>query len=149
MLKKTAVLLVLASTLLMLIVGVGGSAAAPRSQVSELTILWAQWPPADYLQEMGNRYEAETGIKVNVIQEPWGSFYDRMSAEWAAKGDAYDMVVGDSQWLGQGAEQGHYMELTDFMKENGIDTTVTPATLKYYGEFPANSGRYWALPDRR
>ena len=62
------------------------------------------------------------------------------------QGDAYDMVVGDSQWLGQGAEQGHYMELTDFMKSNGIDTTVTPATLKYYGEFPANSGRYWAYP---
>jgi multiple sugar transport system substrate-binding protein len=147
MMKRTVRFFILITLLTTLVVGIGGVNAAPTSrEVKELTIFWAQWPPADYLQEMGNRYEQATGIKVNVIQEPWGSFYDRMSAEWAAKGDAYDMVVGDSQWLGQGAEQGHYMELTDFMKSNGIDQTVTAATLKYYGEFPANSGRYWAFP---
>jgi multiple sugar transport system substrate-binding protein len=146
MFKKSASFLILVAMVVTLF-GIGAATAAPTDRaVTELTIFWAQWPPADYLQEIGNRYEAETGIKINVVQEPWGSFYDRMSAEWAAKGDAYDMVVGDSQWLGQGAEQGHYMELTDFMKSNGIDTTVTPATLKYYGEFPANSGRYWAYP---
>ena len=68
-------------------------------EVTELRILWAEWDPANYLQEMGNQYEEETGIKVTVIQEPWGSFYDLMAAEWAAQGDAYDMVVGDSQWI--------------------------------------------------
>jgi multiple sugar transport system substrate-binding protein len=25
------------------------------------------------------------------------------------------MVVGESQWLGQGATQGHYVELTDVL----------------------------------
>jgi multiple sugar transport system substrate-binding protein len=48
--------------------------AADTSGVTEITILWAQWDPADYLQEIGNMYEVETGIKVNVVQEPWGSF---------------------------------------------------------------------------
>jgi multiple sugar transport system substrate-binding protein len=46
--------------------------AAPA--VEEITILWAQWDPADYLQQVGNLYEEETGIKVNVVQEPWPSF---------------------------------------------------------------------------
>jgi multiple sugar transport system substrate-binding protein len=32
------------------------------------------------------------------------------------------------------------------MVENGIHETVTPATLQFYGEFPAGSGRYWAYP---
>ncbi len=146
MLKKSGSVFILVAMILTLAIGAGGVTAAPKAQVTELTIFWAQWPPADYLQEIGNRYEAETGIKVNVVQEPWGSFYDVMAAEWAAKGDAYDMVVGDSQWLGQGAEQGHYLELTDFMVENGIHETVTPATLQFYGEFPAGSGRYWAYP---
>jgi multiple sugar transport system substrate-binding protein len=146
MMKKTGSFLLLAVLVLSLALGVGGATAAPKAQVTELKIFWAQWPPADYLQEIGNRYEAETGIKVTVIQEPWGTFLDRMTAEWAAKGDAYDMVVGDSQWLGQGAEQGHYMELTDFMVENGIHETVTPATLQFYGEYPPGSGRYWAYP---
>jgi multiple sugar transport system substrate-binding protein len=123
------------------------AAEAPAgSGVSELRILWAQWDPADYLQEIGNLYEEETGIKVTVVQEPWGSFYDRAFAEFAAEGDSWDMIVGDSQWLGQAATQGHYIEITDFLVSNGIDQTVTPATLTYYGEYPTGSGTYWAYP---
>ncbi len=114
-------------------------AAPAAGTIKELKILWAQWDPADYLQQVGKMYEKETGIKVTIVQEPWGSFGDRFFAEMAAKGTAWDMVVGDSQWLGQGATQGHYLELTDFMKSNGIDKSVTKATLTYYGEYPANS----------
>ena len=147
MLKKSVSLLILVVMVVALAFGVGGATAAPEArQVDEITILWAEWDPANFLQEMGNRYEAETGIKVNVIQEPWGSFYNVMSAEWAAQGDAYDMVVGDSQWIGQGVTQGHYMELTDFFAETGITESVTPATLQFYGEYPAASGSYWAYP---
>ena len=122
----------------------GGEEAAPA--ITELNILWAQWDPADYLQQIGNMYEEETGIKVNIVQEPWGTFGDRFFAEMAAGGDAWDMVIGDSQWLGQGATQGHYVELTDFLVGEGIADTVTEATLTYYGEYPTGSGRYWAFP---
>src|SRR3989304_2139108 len=119
MLKKLGSALLLAALVLTLAGGLHTTKAAPA--VNELTIIWAQWDPANYLQEIGNLYEQETGIKVNVIQEPWATYYDRVTAEWAAKGDAYDMLVGDSQWVGQGVEQGHYIELTDFMTENGIE----------------------------
>jgi multiple sugar transport system substrate-binding protein len=143
MFKKTSsVVLLIVLVLTML---VGGSATA-QSDVTELTILWAEWDPANYLQQIGNMYEEQTGIKVNVIQEPWGSFYDRVAAEWAAGGDAFDMVVGDSQWIGQAVEQGHYLNLTDFLNDNAITETVTPATLQYYGEYPAGSGQFWAYP---
>lgn len=121
-------------------------ATGSSGDVAELTILWAQWDPADYLQEIGNLYEEETGIAVNVVQEPWGSFYDRAFAEFAAGGSSYDLIVGDSQWLGQAAEQGHYVELTDFLVGEGIAETVTEATLTYYGEYPTGSGQYWAYP---
>ena len=122
------------------------AAEVDTSGVTELNILWAQWDPADFLQEIGNMYEEETGITVNVIQEPWGSFQDLFFTEMAAQGTAYDMVVGDSQWLGQGATQGHYLEMTDFMVDEGIAETVTEATLTYYGEYPTGSGRYYAYP---
>jgi multiple sugar transport system substrate-binding protein len=121
-------------------------AAPAASGVKELTILWAQWSPADYLQQIGNLYEQETGIKVTVVQEPWGSFGDRFNVAMAAGGTEWDMVVGDSQWIGQGATAGYYVDMTDFMKANGIDTSVTPATLQYYGEYPAGSGKYYAYP---
>ena len=121
-------------------------APAPAGNVTELNILWAQWDPADYLQQIGNMYEQETGIKVNIIQEPWGSFGDRFFTEMAAGGDAWDMVIGDSQWLGQSSSQGHYLELTDFLTSEGIADTVTEATLTYYGEYPSGSGQYWGYP---
>lgn len=116
------------------------------ASVEELTILWAQWDPADFLQEIGNMYEEETGIKVNVLQEPWGSFLTLFNSEMAAQGTSYDMVVGDSQWLGANSSQGNYIELTNFMNENEITDTVTEATLQYYGEYPPTSGTYWAYP---
>ena len=114
--------------------------------IDELTIWWAQWDPADYLQEIGNLFEQETGVKVNVVQEPWGSYQNKVSAEWAARGTGFDMVVGDSQWIGQGVTEGHYVDMTDFMVSNGLDKTVTEATLKYYGEYPPGSGKYYAYP---
>jgi multiple sugar transport system substrate-binding protein len=136
----------------MLIVFVLGACAPAATQapaasnVKELKILWAQWSPADYLQQIGAMYEKETGIKVTVVQEPWGSFGDRFNVAMAAGGTEWDMVVGDSQWLGQGVTAKYYVDLTDFMKSNGIDKSVTPATLQYYGEYPSGSGKYYAFP---
>jgi multiple sugar transport system substrate-binding protein len=113
------------------------------SGIKELTIFWAQWDPANYLQQLAQDYEKEKGVKVTVKQEPWGSFLNVVSADWAAKGSSWDMVVGDSQWIGQAATQGHYVDLTDWMKGKGLDKTVTPATLKYYGTY---NEKYYAFP---
>ena len=62
----------------------------------ELTIFWAEWDPANYLQELVNEYTAETGVTVTVQTTPWSDFQTKTFAELNAKGDAYDMVVGDS-----------------------------------------------------
>lgn len=124
----------------------GEEGATDTSGVTELNIIWAQWDPANYLAELVKDYEAETGITVNVIQEPWGSYFDRVAAEWAAQGTAFDMLIGDSQWLGQAVTQGHYVDLTDMMVGEGIAETVTPATLTYYAEYPTGSQQYWAYP---
>ncbi len=126
-------------------------APAPEGNVDELVILWAQWDPADFLQQVGNLYEEETGIAVTVLQEPWGSFGDLFFTEMAAGGTSYDMVVGDSQWLGQSATQGHIENMTEFLTTTEVDgvtiaDSVTPATLTFYGEYPTGSGEYYGYP---
>jgi multiple sugar transport system substrate-binding protein len=124
------------------------AAAKPNipASVKQLTIWWAQWDPANYLQEIGNLFEKETGVKVTVVQEPWGSYFNKVSAEWAARGTGFDMVIGDSQWIGQAVTEGHYVDLTKFLADNKLTDTVTQATLKYYGEYPPGSGKYYAYP---
>ncbi len=111
-----------------------------------LTILWAQWDPANYLQELVKDYEKQSGVSVKVETTPWPDFQTKAFREFAARGDAYDMVVGDSQWLGAGSTGGHYVELTDFFKKHGVDKSMAPATVESYAEYPKGSKKYWAVP---
>ncbi len=118
-------------------------ASAAALQAQELTIFWAEWDPANYLQELVNEYTEETGVQVTVETTPWGDFQTKTFAELNARGSAYDMVVGDSQWLGAAAEGGHYVDLSDFIVANGIDQSFVPATLQYYSLY---GGKYWSIP---
>ncbi len=122
--------------------GLSLALALPAS-AQELTIFWAEWDPANYLQELVNDYTAETGVTVTVETTPWGDFQTKTFAELNARGDAYDMVVGDSQWLGAASTGGHYVDLSEFITENGIDKSFVPATLQYYSLY---DGKYWSVP---
>ncbi|MBN9016894.1 MAG: extracellular solute-binding protein [Rhizobiales bacterium] len=134
-------------TLAGLLAGVGFTIAGVASaSAEELTIFWAEWDPANYLQELVNEYAAESGDTITVETTPWPDFQTKAFTEFNAKGDAYDMVVGDSQWLGAGSTGGHYVDLTDFFNEHKLAEVMAPATVKYYAEYPANSGKYWAIP---
>jgi len=130
-----------------ILAGIGLSLACTTSVFAqELTIFWAEWDPANYLQELANEYEAETGVKVTVETTPWSDFQTKAFTEFNAKGSAYDLIVGDSQWLGAASEAGHYVDLTDFVKENNVLDKMAPATVKFYAEYPGNSGKYWSIP---
>ena len=83
---------------------------------------------------------------MTVETTAWPGFQTKAFAEFNAKGDAYDMVVGDSQWLGAGSTGGHYVDLTDFFAKHNVAELMAPATVKFYAEYPGNSGRYWAIP---
>ena len=117
-----------------------------KAEEITLNIAWAQWDPANYLFELSKDFTKETGIKVAVDQIPWGQFETKIFTAFAARDSAYDIVIGDSQWLGRAAKYKHYIDLTDWMKTNGIDASMSPMALKYYGEFPKGSGQYYAVP---
>ena len=111
-----------------------------------LTIFWAEWDPANQLQELGEMYKQETGVEIIVETTPWGDFQTKTYNEFTAKGDGFDMVVGDSQWVGFGMKGGHYVELTNFFKKHNIANTMAEATVTAYAEYPKGGKRYWAIP---
>ena len=76
-------------------------------------------------------------------------FQTKAFTEFNAKGDAYDMVVGDSQWLGAASEAGHYVDLTDFFNKHKLAEVMAPATVKYYAEYPAQLRQVLVDPGRR
>ena len=111
-----------------------------------LTIAWAEWPPADYLQTLSKDFTAETGIEVDVVQIPWQSFQNQVDLAFVGKSDRYDIVIGDSQWLGMNSLGGHYVKLTDWINKNiAVDEIYGPA-MTAFAEYPKGSGEYWALP---
>ncbi|HLP42444.1 MAG TPA: extracellular solute-binding protein, partial [Fibrobacteria bacterium] len=123
------------------------SCGSRKEGKAPIRILWADWRPSDILAELGRDYETRTGIPVKVVKKSWdGAFADAAFAEFRYRGDNYDILIGDSQWLGLGAVGGHYRELTDWMKANLDLAALDSGALKWYSEYPRGSGRLWAVP---
>src|ERR1700757_2872380 len=122
----------------------GGPAAA---QTKQLTLCWAAWDPANALVELSKDFTAKSGIQMKYEFVPWTSYADRFLNKLNSKGKLCDLIIGDSQWVGGSAENGHYVKLNDFFDKNGIKMDdFMPATVVGYSEWPKNTPNYWALP---
>ena len=118
-----------------------------NSNAKSITLGWAAWDPANALQELTKEFTAETGIEVNFEFVPWPNFADRMLNELNNKGKTFDLLIGDSQWIGAGAVYGHYVKLNDFFDKEGISMSdFSPATVYAYSTWPKGSENYYALP---
>ncbi|NGQ92604.1 extracellular solute-binding protein [Rhodobacter sp. HX-7-19] len=123
---------------------VAGMASA---QSSELTLCWAAWDPANALVELSKDFETQSGIKMNFEFVPWPNFADRMLNELNSGGQLCDLLIGDSQWIGGSAENGHYVKLNDFFDKEGISMDdFAPATVYAYSTWPKGDPNYYALP---
>ncbi len=121
-------------------------AQAGWAQEKSITIWWAQWDPAAALQELGNEFAEETGIAVSVHQIPWLSYQDQVFLNFGNKQTDFDIVIGDSQWIGRGATKGLYLDLTDWLPEAVDISTIHPRAARYLCEYPTGSGRFFAAP---
>ena len=109
-----------------LLTAVGAAAFAVSNLVNpspvkaqELTLCWAAWDPANALAELSKDFTAESGIKMNFEFVPWTNFADRFLNELNSGGKLCDLLIGDSQWIGGSAENGHYVKLNDFFDQIG------------------------------
>jgi multiple sugar transport system substrate-binding protein len=111
-----------------------------------ITVWWFQWAPADGLAELGREFEKETGVAVNVEQIPLGSYQEKVFLEFGAPRSRFDVVIGDSQWIGRGASKGLYLELTDWLPTVVDLKSIHPRAARYLCEYPEKSGKWFAAP---
>ena len=124
-----------------------GTVTAAQAQEKEITLCWAAWDPANALTELSKDFTAESGIKMNFEFVPWTNFADRFLNELNSGGKLCDLLIGDSQWLGGSATNGHYVKLNDFFDKEGISMDdFLPATVYAYSTWPKGAPEYWALP---
>ena len=123
------------------------STLSTAAVAEDLTLCWAAWDPANALIELSKDFEAQSGHNMSFEFVPWPSFADRMLNELNSGGQLCDLMIGDSQWIGGGAENGHYVKLNDFFDANNITMDdFIPATVTGYSEWPKNTPNYYALP---
>lgn len=113
----------------------------------DLTLCWAAWDPANALVELSKEFEVQTGHNMSFEFVPWPNFADRMLNELNSGGKLCDLLIGDSQWIGGGAENGHYVKLNDFFDAESISMDdFVPATVYAYSTWPKGTPNYYALP---
>lgn len=122
-------------------------AGQAHAQAKSLTLCWAAWDPANAIVELGKDFTAQTGIEMKYEFVPWTSYADRFLNELNTHSKLCDLIIGDSQWIGGSAENGHYVKLNDFFEKEKISMDdFMPATVLGYAEWPKNTPNYWALP---
>ncbi len=97
-----------------------GMATGAQAQGKQLTLCWAAWDPANALVELSKDFTSKTGIKMKFEFVPWTSYADRFINELNSHGKLCDLIIGDSQWIGGAAVNGHYVKLNDFFVKNKI-----------------------------
>jgi len=120
--------------------------ATSGGEAKEIVVWWAKWAPADGLQKLGERYEKETGVRVSVQQTPWSDYQRKVFQEFGANHTAFDVVVGDSQWIGSAVADGFYLDLTDWLEQHIDVSKIHQRAAKYLCEYPQGSGRFYAAP---
>lgn len=124
--------------------GIGSAALA---QGRQLTLCWAAWDPANALVELSKDFTAKTGIAMKYEFVPWTNYAERMLNELNTKGKLCDLLIGDSQWIGSAATEGHYVKLNDFFDKNNIKMSdFMPVAADAYATWPKGSRNYYALP---
>ena len=125
----------------------GLSAGTAQAQGKSLTLCWAALDPANALVELSKVFSAKSGVQMKFEFVPWPNYADRLLNELNSHGKLCDVLIGDSQWIGTAATEGHYVELTDFFAKSNIKMAdFMDATVEGYSTWPKGSKHYWALP---
>jgi multiple sugar transport system substrate-binding protein len=128
-------------------ISVAGLMATTSAKAEKITLCWAAWDPANALVELSKEFESQSGHEMAFEFVPWPNFADRMLNELNSGGKLCDLLIGDSQWIGGGAENGHYVKLNDFFDKEGISMDdFSPATVYAYSTWPKGTPNYYALP---
>ncbi len=126
---------------------VGAAVTSSAAQTQQLTLCWAAWDPANALVELSKDFTTKSGVQMKFEFVPWTNFAERMLNELNSGGKLCDLLIGDSQWIGSAATEGHYVELTDYFAKEGIKMSdFMPAAVNAYSTWPKGAPHYWSLP---
>ena len=130
------------------VAGLGLCCSAGAAAETELTFVWHAGTCADALVEIARDYP-DPDVRIVPALVPYGpEWHNRIASEFAIQGDAFDFAMWDSQSTAEFAGGGHAVLINDIFEQSSyLAPELFPArSLKQYGEYPDNSGRFYGLP---
>jgi len=89
-----------------------------------VTLVFAspEWLPGTLTGEIAKGFtdwsQKNLGYPVTVKMDlnPWGTYHDRLATVLTSKSSDFDLVISDSQFIGEFAEGGHILKMNDWIK---------------------------------
>lgn len=103
----------------------------------KVTLEFQQWwgveLPEGALEEICQKFTDDTGIKIELLSNPYADTKTQIAAG-AAAGTMADVVGLDGSWVYDFAKQGAISNLTELMEKDGYDTSQLSDQIKYKGD---------------
>ena len=135
---------------------VAGSLVAPAPAMAKdivINMAAPDWLPTRFMQEEFDKsYKSKSGNNVKLVIDfiPWPSFYQRVAASLSSGEKKYQMIVTDSQWLGDFVEGGHYLNLSPYIAKDpelqAIIDDMHPVLKQVASSYPVGSTNYYGFP---
>ena len=141
--RKAAIVVALVGLVLAAAIGATGTSAAPeRATATNLTI-WVGWSARELseFKKVVAEYDAKNAdVSVKVV----GSINDDKITAALRSGNVPDVVSSfTSQNVGVYCPSGGWIDLAPYLKRDKINTSIFPATTRYYTQY---GGKRCALP---
>ena len=131
------------SCMILALVACGGGSTEDESAKTEssgtkgeVTLEFQQWwgveLPEGFLAEVCQKFTDETGIKIELLSNPYADTKTQIAAG-AAAGTMADVVGLDGAWVYDFAKQGSITNLTALMESTGYDDSQLSDQIKYEG----------------
>ncbi|MDO4632588.1 MAG: sugar ABC transporter substrate-binding protein [Eubacteriales bacterium] len=109
-----------------------GSTAMAEDVTLEFQQWWGVELPDGALQEICDGFTADTGIKIDLLSNPYADTKTQIAAG-AAAGTMADVVGLDGSWVYDFAKQGSIANLTELMDASGYDASQLSDQIKVDG----------------
>jgi multiple sugar transport system substrate-binding protein len=98
----------------------------PEAEAETITVIFPQHEAdlSGAFEARVREFEAQSGIKVELIQADWDSIADRVVPEMATGGSAYDVVEFDNGWVAQWCGAGWTTPLDPYMEAGYTDGMI-------------------------
>ncbi|HEX8174863.1 MAG TPA: ABC transporter substrate-binding protein [Pyrinomonadaceae bacterium] len=140
--------LALALTSILFVSLLSTSCGQNQGDGKQLTLAVNAGVEGDALKQAARDYEAQTGVRINIVEFPYSNLFDKELVDLTAGTGAYDLIMLDDPWFPRFGGEGFLTDLTPlYQKKNlsGPDDDFVQTSLALC-RHPYQTGTLYALP---